>query len=130
MKKITLLSILCLFVVFANAQEEYNDKQNMEVKTTREAHFPDGEKALYEHVFKNIKYTEEDKAAYLEGNVTISFNVQPDSSVTSTFVISGVNPAIDGEVKRILKELKFAPSIRNGLKVRMNLVYTFPIAAH
>ena len=130
MKKIALLSVLSLFTFFANAQEKYNDKQNFEVKTTQEAHYPAGEKVLYDYIFKNINYPEATKAAYLEGNVMVSFNVQADSSVTNTFVISGVESTIDSEVVRLLKELKFAPSVRNGLKVKMNLVYTFPVRAH
>jgi len=129
MKKIAFLTFLSGLSFCVNAQD-YNDKQNMEVKTTQEAHYPEGEDVLYKYIFDNVNYSDEAKAAYIEGNVMVSFNVQADSSVTNTFVISGIGYGIDEEVVRLLKELKFAPSIRNGLKVKMNLVYTFPVVAH
>lgn len=129
MKKITLLASLMISSLWLVAQE-YNDKQNFEVKTTQEAQYPEGEQVLYKYIFDNVNYSEESKAADIEGNVMVSFNVQPDSSVTNAFVLSGVGYGIDEDVVRLLKELKFAPSIRNGLKVKMNLVYTFPVRAH
>ncbi len=130
MKKLILMSAFLGAAFLGYSQEEYNDKQNMEVVTTREASYSEGEQALYKYIFKNVDYSDESKAADIEGNVMVSFNVQADGSVTNTVVLSGVGYGINEEVTRLLKELKFIPAIRNGLKVKMNLVYDFPVRAH
>lgn len=129
MKKIAFLFCFVAFAKFGFSQD-YSDKQNMKVVTTREAAYPKGEQELYDYIFKNVKYSEDSKNAKAEGNVMVSFNVQPDSSVTNALVLSGVGYGIDEEVTRLLKELKFEPAIRNSLPVKMNVVYTFPVRAH
>ena len=132
MKKLglTLVIAICTLAAFGQDDDNYDESQNMEVVTTREAQYEEGEQALYKYIFKNIEYSEEAKAAKVEGNVQVSFNVQPDGSVTNAFVLSGVEPSVDKEVVRLLKELTFLPAVRNGMKVKMNLIYNFPVRAH
>jgi TonB family protein len=81
-------------------------------------------------VYSNIRYSEEAKKKYLEGEVTLSFDVKTDSTVTNTIVISGLGYGVDEEVKRIVQKLKFSPAKQNGIIVKMNTMYTFPIKAH
>lgn len=106
------------------------DKQNMTVVTTQDASFPHGEQALYIYILKNVKYSEEAKKNYIEGNVTLSFDVLPDSSVSNARVISDIGYGIGEEVKRLVSQLKFSPAIQMGVKVRMNLIMDFPVKAH
>ncbi len=139
MRKIVLLStfVFGFASVFAQNEEsngyqkkEYDDSQNMEVVTTREASYPEGEQALFKYVFDNVNYSEESKIVKAEGNVMVSFNVNPDSTVSNAFVLSPVGYGIDEEVVRLLKGMKFLPAVRNEMLVKMNLVYTFPVRAH
>ena len=106
------------------------DKQNIQVITNTEPAFPKGDNALYTYVYMNLKYSEESKKKYVEGEVTLSFDVKPDSTVTNATVISGVGYGVDEEVKKLIQTLKFSPGVQNGTVIKMNTMYTFPIKAH
>ncbi len=127
MKKLLLLSasMICFIIGFAQT-----DKQNIKVVTNTEPSFPKGDNALYTYVLYNVKYSEEAKKKYLVGEVTLSFDVKPDSVVTNVVVISGVGYGVDEEVKRLIQTLKFSPGVQNGTIVKMSTMYTFPIKAH
>ncbi len=123
-----LFSCIFLFAscfVFAQA-----DKQNIKVVTNSEPSFPKGDNALYSYVYMNLKYSEESKKKYIQGEVTLSFDVKPDSAVTNAVVISGVGYGVDEEVKKLIQTLKFSPGVQNGVVIKMNTMYTFPIKAH
>ena len=66
----------------------------------------------------------------IEGEVMLSFDVLPDSTISNTNVISGVCCGINEEVQRVVKALKFAPAMQNGIKMRMNVMMNFPVKAH
>lgn len=127
MKKLILLLVLLSFSIIGFAQ---TDKQNIKVITNSELAYPKGDQELYNYVFNNINYSEEAKKKYLEGEVMLSFDVKTDSTVTNVIVISGVGFGVDEEVKRIVQKLKFAPGKQNGIVIKMNTMYTFPIKAH
>ncbi len=124
--------VLCAYNCMAQAKKspETNDPQNMKVKTSQEPFYPGGEEALYDYVLKHVKYSAEAKAKYIEGDVTLSFSVMVDSTVSNPVVIGGIGYGIDEEVKRVAQTLKFAPAIQNGTLVKMNVIYTFPVKAH
>lgn len=128
----TLFFLLALLPLGAFAQDNASkpDPQNMTVVTNQEPFYPKGEQALYTHVLYNVKYSEEAKKKYIEGEVTLSFDVQTDSTVTNPVVISGLGYGIDEEVVRVVKTLKFAPAIQMGKRVKMNVMFTFPVKAH
>ncbi|OFY87250.1 MAG: hypothetical protein A3F72_17275 [Bacteroidetes bacterium RIFCSPLOWO2_12_FULL_35_15] len=127
MKKFILLLVLTSFSNLGFAQA---DKQNIKVITNSEPTYPKGDQELYNYVFNNINYSEEAKKKYLEGEVMLSFDVKTDSTVTNIIVISGVGLGVDEEVKRIVQKIKFTPAKQNGIVVKMNTMYTFPIKAH
>ena len=106
------------------------DKQNIRVVTDTEPSFPKGDNTLYTYILMNVKYSEESKKKYVTGEVTISFDVKADSTVTNAVVISGVGYGIDEEVKRLIQALKFSPGMQNGTVIKMNTMYTFPVKAH
>jgi outer membrane biosynthesis protein TonB len=109
--------------------EEKTDKQNMQV-TTQDAFYPKGEQALYTYVMYNVKYSEESKKNFTSGNVELSFDVMPDSTVKNARIISDVGYGVGDEVKKLVEKLKFAPAIQMGMKVKMNLIMGFPVKAH
>ena len=98
--------------------------------TNTEPAFPKGDNALFTYVYMNLKYSDESKKKYIEGEVTLSFDVKPDSTVTNAMVISGVGYGVDEEVKKLIQSLKFSPGVQNGMVIKMNTMYTFPIKAH
>lgn len=112
------------------AQEKFPDKQNMVVTTSQEPFYPKGEQALYTYIMYNVKYSEEAKKKYVSGNVELSFDVMPDSTIKNTRIIHDVGYGVGEEVKKLVEKLKFAPAIQMGIPVRMNVIMEFPVKAH
>lgn len=130
MKKSFFIVLFFLFSQIGFAQQPTGDKQNKKVLTNTEPSYLKGDSELYTYVLYNIKYADEAKKKYIEGEVTLSFDVKIDSTVTNVLVISGVGYGVDEEVKKIVQTLKFIPGVQNGIPIKMNTMYTFPIKAH
>lgn len=105
-------------------------QQNSKVLTNSEPSYPKGDTELYTYMYYNLKFTEEAKQKNIEGEVTLSFDVKTDSTTTNILVISGVGYGVDEEVKTIISKLKFSPGVQNGIPVKMNTMYSFPVKAH
>ena len=120
-----IVSFFCFTSCFSQT-----DKQNIKVVTDTEPSFPKGDNALYSYVLYNLNYSVESKIKYVQGEVTISFDVKQDSTVSNAIVISGVGFGVDEEVKRLIQTLKFTPGVQNGTVVKMNTMYSFPVKAH
>ena len=109
--------------------QEKPDKQNMSV-TTQDAFYPKGEQSLYMYVMYNTKYPEESIKKYVEGNVSLSFDVMPDSTVANINIISDPGSGVGEAVKKLVGTLKFSPATMMGVKVKSNVMMDFPIKAH
>ena len=112
------------------AQEEAADKQNIKVVTDGEPKYLKGEDNLYIDVLYNVKYPEDAVKNNLEGNVTLSFDVGVDSTISNCIVVSGIEEQLDKAVVDYVKSLKFIPGKQNGMLIKMNTMYTFPVKAH
>jgi len=134
MKKYIVVYIVAFISQFIDAKaqtkEPYNDKQNIAVVTEQEPFYPKGDWELYKYVLNEVKYSDEAKQKLIEGEVMLSFDVLPDSTISNTNVSSGVCCVINEEVQRVVKTLKFAPAMQNGIKMRMNVMMNFPVKAH
>ena len=132
MKQVFLVCILLLTVTaFAQKKDSvYHDPQNMKVVTDREPSYPKGEQALFMDVYYGIKYSEESKKKYIEGEVTLSFDVLTDSTVSNIIIISDVGYGVGEEVKKYVSKLKFTPAILLGTVAKMNVMWNFPVKAH
>ena len=126
MKKSAFLLMFIAFSVAGIAQ----DKQNIKVVTSTEPSYPGGDNVLYSYVMNNLKYPDEAIKKYISGEVMVSFDVKADSVVSNVIVISGVGYGVDEEVKKLIQTLKFIPAVQNGVVVKMNTMYTFPVKAH
>ncbi len=128
MKKIisSILFILISIIGFAQVV----DKQNIKVTTNAEPTYPKGDVALYSEIYMNLKYPQEAIKKYVEGEVTLSFDVKADSTVTNIIIISGVGYGVEEELKKVVQKLKFAPGVQNGVAIKMNTMYSFPVKAH
>jgi len=129
MKK-NLVIVFSIFSITGFAQATTVDKQNSVVVTNTEPSYPKGDNELYLFVMHNILYPEESKKKYIEGEVTLSFDVKADSTVNNVVVISGVGYGVDDEVKKLIQKVKFIPAVQNGFPVKMNTMYSFPVKAH
>lgn len=128
-----ILILVFVYLITANtvySQQLQKDTQNKEVITNNEPSYPKGDQALYIEVMNNTKYPDQAKKSYIEGEVTLSFDVRPDSIVANIVIISGVGHGVDEEVKKLIEKMKFSPAVQNGKAVKMNTIYTFPVKAH
>jgi hypothetical protein len=126
MNKLYTLFLLLLLSNLAFSQ----DKQNMKVEQTKEAAFPNGDRALEDYIFKNLKYSSEAKAAKAEGEIMVSIMVELDSSVTSVKIIKDLGYGIGADVKALLEKLKYGPALENGTAMRSKVILNIPVRAH
>jgi TonB family protein len=101
--------------------------KNLKVVMNSEPAYPQGEQALYDAVMHSVSHSDEAIEKLREGEVSMSFDIKPDSTVTNAKILKGVGQEVDEEVKRFVETLKFAPAIQNGKAVKMNVMYTFSV---
>ena len=90
--------------------------------------YPAGEKALYEFLYNNITYPEQEKSQNIEGTVFVNFVIEKDGTPTNFIITRGVEGGIglDREALNACKKLgKFTPGSQNGVPQRVFL--TIPI---
>jgi protein TonB len=116
MKILTLVGFLLLSVLSIKAQTNYA------VTTTREATYPGGDEALYAFLHKEMQYPAEAKEKGVQGDVYVSFFVEPDSTVSEVKVLSDLGSGTKEEAIRLVKLLKFSPALQNGKPVRSNMM--------
>jgi TonB family protein len=128
---ITGILLLTLEAAAQSIQKEpKKDPQNITVVTDQEPFFPNGEISLFNMVSNGIVYNEEARFKSVAGDVMLSFDVMPDSSVSNVMILSGPGFGINESVKSYVEKLKFAPAMQSGIKVRMNMMMNFPVKAH
>ncbi|PLX09012.1 MAG: hypothetical protein C0596_04225 [Marinilabiliales bacterium] len=126
MKKILLL-IFALSIVFASFSQDYSDPQNMDVDYNREAEYPGGVNNFIVDLWNQMEYTQEAIDALVDGEIMVSFDIEPDSTVSGISIISGLGYGVDEEFTRVLKTMKFIPALAEGNPVKMNMMLSVPI---
>ena len=126
---IFLLSNSIIYCQENDTQKKSSDNINFTFKTDQEPYYPKGDAEFITFFYKNIKFSDEAIDNKLSGEVMVSFDVMPDSTLADINILKGVDSFIDAEVLRILKEIKYAPGIIDGEKAKMNVILYIPIKA-
>ena len=88
--------------------------------------FPGGNDALNRYLSKSIRYPEAAQQNGIQSRVIIQFVVEKDGSTSHIEVARGVDPALDKEAVRVVKEMpKWKPGKQRGKPVRTK--YTLPV---
>jgi hypothetical protein len=90
--------------------------------------YPAGEKALYDFLYNNITYPEQEKSQNIEGTVFVNFVIEKDGTPSNFIITRGVEGGIglDREALNACKKLgKFTPGSQNGVPQRV--YFTLPI---
>lgn len=88
--------------------------------------FPGGIKELMSFLSKNSKYPASAMAKNVQGRVIVQFVVEKDGTPTEFKVIRSVDPDLDAEALRVMKEMpKWKPGMQRGQVVRVK--YTVPV---
>jgi TonB family protein len=88
--------------------------------------YPGGTTAMFEFIWKNLKYPESAKEKGLEGRVFIGFVVEKDGSLSSFQVLRGVCDEIDAEAIKVLEAMpNWKPGMMEGKPVRVQFTMPF-----
>jgi len=88
--------------------------------------FPGGMEALNTYLRNNIRYPQEAQKAGIQGRVIIQFIVSKDGSITDAEVVESVDPQLDAEGLRLIKNMpRWKPGMRKGQAIRVK--QTLPI---
>ena len=88
--------------------------------------FPGGKEALKSYVASSIKYPAEAEKAGIQGRVHTAFIVEKDGCVTGARAMTSVDPQLDAEALRIIRNMpKWTPGMQDGKPVRVK--YLVPV---
>ena len=88
--------------------------------------FPGGMEALNTYLRNNIRYPQEAQKAGIQGRVIIQFIVSKDGSITDAEVVESVDPQLDAEGLRLIKNMpRWKPGMQKGQAIRVK--QTLPI---
>lgn len=88
--------------------------------------FSGGEDALRQYIANHISYPDEAKMKGIAGKVYVTFVVEKDGSVGRAKVVRGVDPLLDAEALKVVKEMPaWTPGKQRGEAVAVS--YTIPI---
>ena len=103
-----------------------NDDEIVFVIVENMPEFPGGQDGLKKYIKESIVYPKVAKENGIKGRVFVTFVVNKDGNVVKTRVVRGVDPSLDKEALRVIKEMpKWEPGMQRGKKV--NVSYTVPI---
>jgi len=120
-----------LFSLYSQAQTQSGSVgQNMKVETTREAQYPQGDEALFSHLYHDIHYSDDAKKNKAEGEITVSFYVEADGSVSNVKIIKDIGFGCGDAVKEALLKIKYSPAMVNGTVMKSKLLLNVPVRAH
>ncbi len=80
--------------------------------------YPEGEKAMFQYLAKNVKYSAYARENGYEGTVKVTFVVNSDGSLSNFVIQNSVGGGCDEEVLRVIRAMpKWTPGVKNGQKV-------------
>jgi periplasmic protein TonB len=88
--------------------------------------FPGGDQALHKYLAESVKYPVIAQENGIQGRVYVKFVVNTDGSITDVEIARGVDPSLDREALRVVRDMpKWKPGKQRGKPVRVS--YTVPI---
>ena len=88
--------------------------------------FPGGPAELMKWLSSHIQYPAIARESCIQGTVIVAFIVEPDGSVSNAKLVRSVDPYIDQEALRVVRQMpKWNPGKRAGIPVRVR--YCLPI---
>jgi protein TonB len=111
-------------ITFEETEEEEEDQIFVYVKNMPE--FPGGQLALRRYISEHVVYPAVARENGIQGTVYLRFEVTKSGTIGKVQLQKGVDPLLDEEAIRVIKELpKFKPGEQNGKKV--NVWYSIPV---
>ena len=90
-------------------------------------HFPGGAASLMRYLSENIRYPIQAQMEGISGRVVVSFVVEPDGTFSDLRVIRSVDPILDKEALRVVRDMpRWIPGKQDGKPVRAR--YNVPVS--
>lgn len=106
--------------------EEEEDEAQVFVIVENMPEFPGGTLELRKYINQHVVYPEIAKENGIQGRVFVQFVVNKKGEVEQVKIVRGVDPSLDKESLRVIKNLpKWKPGEQRGKKVRVS--FTVPI---
>ena len=114
-----------------NTEEEQNDPTESEGRVyeivDQMPHFPGGAASLMQYLSENIKYPILAQKKGISGRVVVSFVVEPDGSLSEVRVVRSVDPILDKEALRVVRDMPhWIAGRQDGKPVRAR--YNIPVS--
>ncbi len=114
------------YVAQVKEEEEVVDDNFVFITVEKMPEFPGGDAALLKWIADHVNYPTIAAENGIQGRVSCTFTVNADGSVEDVQVVRPVDPNLDKEAIRVLKQLpKFKPGEQRGKPVRVK--YTVPV---
>lgn len=94
--------------------------------------YPDGIKGINDHISRTMTYPLDALIRGVQGIVILSFIVEKDGTIKEIEVLQSIDPELDSEAIRVLKNLKiWEPGYKDGkpVKVKYQLAFNFNIGS-
>jgi periplasmic protein TonB len=134
-KYFTLLISFLLFTIHALAQTSPAKADEAEKITENAApaegktipvaeHFEGGQEAMYDFIYKELKYPPLAKRNRIAGQCIVSFTLNDDGSLSNFRILKNVGGGCGEEALRVVKLLKFNPP---GYSLQTSIPITFKL---
>jgi len=113
-------------------KEQPSDQKsgNFRVIESQEARYNGTDEELVLFFMQNIHYDSLAVRSNAEGQVMISFTVNPDSTISNPTIVQKFGYNVDEQLIPIVSRLKFIPAQMNGVVIRSNHIISIPLRAY
>ena len=96
------------------------ERKKKKTKFMEKPYYPGGAKALREFVSAHLQYPQDAMEQWIEGVVTVSYQVNDDGNVESAVVVKSLCPSCDEEALRLVRMLQYDKVRNRGIRLKMN----------
>lgn len=114
----------------SDSKEKEKGEKEVYVAVEKQAEFPGGIAALMNWLSMNIRYPEKAYKENIQGRVIVKFIIEKDGKVSNPTIVRGIDPELDKESIRVVKEMPaWQPAENNGKAVAsyFNLPISFKL---
>lgn len=114
----------------SKSKEEQNESESNKIfngdDVDQQPSFPGGTNAFNTFIVSNLKYPVVAQENGIQGRVVVKFIVEKDGSISNVEVDRSVDPSLDNEAMRVIKNMpKWIPGQINGKAVKVECSYPF-----
>ena len=114
-------------VTYASTPKEEEEQGEIYQVAEEQPMYPGGMQELMKFIQTNIKYPKEAQERGIQGRVIVQFVVNKDGSISEETVVKSVDPQLDAEAIRILRNMpNWEPGKQKGGPVRVR--FTLPVS--